>query len=163
MNDPAARFTRVHVNDVFALTGASSVSYGTKDPALVKIAFETPEHARIAKGVLKDTVLGAKLLFTDKAGTPIDFATAPNPEWTHTAANFARGVSAMPGVVSHRWMGQSILFTTDSIETRVRLQQLVTRNADGVTQMLWKGECFGPGCPPDPKAPDGSIPEASKH
>ena len=156
INDPATRFVRVYVNEVFALQGSLSVSYASKSPDEVKLRFQTYDHAKLASGVLKDTVLGAQLIYTDKDGTPYDM-TKPASDWVSYPTNFARNVAAMPNVTAYRWLGSSILFETTSTEARVKLQQLVDRQLAGTLTAYWKGECFGPGCTPDPPPPTGEV------
>lgn len=156
INDPAARFARVYVTDVFALQGAVAVSYGSKSPDEVKLRFQTYDFAKLASGVLKDTVLGARLVYADADGTPYDM-TRPASDWVAYPTNFARNVAAMPNVTAYRWLGNTILFETTSTEARVKLQQLIDRRLDGRVIAYWKGECFGPGCTPDPAPPTGEI------
>ncbi len=156
INDPAARFARVYVNEVFALQGALAVSYGTKSPDEVKLRFQTYDFAKLADGVLKDTVLGARLVYADADGTPFDM-TQPASDWVAYPTNFARNVAAMPNVTAYRWLGNTILFDTTSTEARVKLQQLVDRKLDDRITAYWKGECFGPGCKPDPAPPTGEM------
>lgn len=154
MNDPSARFVRVYGSDLLSgLMGATSVSYGTGKPDEVKLRFDTVENARLGDAALKDSVLGAKLVFTDPSGTPYDLGTG----YTGSPANIARNVAALPGVVSWRTFGQSsILMVPDSVDTRVKFQQLVNRSF-GDRFAYWKGECFGPGCPVDPTPPTGEV------
>lgn len=156
INDPAARFARVYVNDVFALQGALAVSYGSREPDEVRLRFQTYDHARLADGVLRDTVLGARLVYVDATGTPFDMTRTPS-DWVTYPTNFARNVAAMPGVSSYRWLGNQVIFEPTSTEARVRLQQLVERKLDGTTPAYWKGECLGPGCTPDPAPPTGEA------
>ena len=64
----------------------------------------------------------------------------------------------MPNVTSYRWMGLNhLIFDTTSTDARVKLQQLVERKLNGNLLAYWKGECFGPGCTPDPKPPTGEV------
>lgn len=155
-NSPAARFVRVYLNDVFALQGSTAVSYGSRTPDEVKLRFLSYDHALLADGVLKDTVLGAKLVYTDRDGQAFDM-TRPGSDWIDYPTNYARNVAAMPDVVNFRWNGNTIIFGTTSTEARVRLQQLVDRKLNGETMAYWKGECFGPGCKPDPAPPTGEV------
>lgn len=158
MNDPAARFTRVHMNDVMSIVGLDSMSYGTKTPAEVTLKFDTAANAQLADAALKDTVLGAKLVYADVEGNRFDFK--PN-SYSGSPTNIARVIAAMPGVVKYRHFGVgSYLMTPDSLDTRVRLQQLVSREFNG-KMGYWQGECFGPKCPVDPPPPNGEIPESS--
>ena len=156
INDPAARFARVYVNEVLALMGALAVSYQSAKPDQVSLRFQTYDFAKLADSVLRDTVLGAKLIFADSQGTPYDMTQAP-ADWVSNKSNLARNVAALPGVTAYRWLGPSIVFTPGSIEQRVKLQQLVERNLGGSLATLWSGECFGPGCKPDPLPPTGEI------
>jgi hypothetical protein len=155
-NSPAARFVRVYTNDVFALQGATAVSYGSRVPDEVRLRFLTYDLAKLADGVLKDTVLGARLVYVDPQGSPYDMSL-PASDWVRYPTNFARNVAAMPDVSKYRWNGNTIIFETTSTEARVRLQQLVERSLDGSLLAYWKGECFGPGCKPDPAPPTGEI------
>lgn len=156
MNDPSARFVRVHAMDVFALMGLESVSYSKAD--IVNLRFDSLEHAQLGHAAIKDSVLGAKLVFTDVSGKPIDLTTP----YSGSPTNVARSVAAMPGVLGYRWFGSdSYLLTPNSLETRVRLQQLVNRKF-GSHMAFWQGECFGPKCPIDPPPPDGTVPEVVK-
>ncbi len=156
MNSPGARFVRVYNQDVFSLQGATAISHGTKHPDQVKLRFMTYDHAKLAQGVLKETVLGATLVYADRDGTPFDM-TQPTSEWASYPSNFARNIAAMPDVTKYRWNGNTLIFETTSTEARVRLQQLVNRKLGGQTIAYWKGECFGPGCKPDPKPPTGEV------
>lgn len=156
INDPAPRFMRVYSNEMFSLMGATSISYSSRDYNQINLRFQDYAFAKVADAILKDTVLGARLVMTDSAGTPYDM-TRPAPDWTRNPSNLARQVSALPGVTSYKWLGQSLLFATDSTDTRVKLQQLVDRKLDGVTMAYWKGECFGKGCKPDPAPPTGEM------
>lgn len=153
MNDPAARFARVYASDILSMFGATGVSYGSRDRTIVRLRFESLEMAKIADAALKDVVLGASLVYADPKGNPWDMS-AP---YAGSLSNVARTVAAMPGVVAYRWYGSGdLLFTADTIERRVKLQQLVERRF-GTATAYWKGECFGPGCTPDPAPPTGEV------
>lgn len=156
INKPNMRFVRVHSDDAFALQGMHSLSYSSATPDQVKLRFETLLDAQRADAAMKDVVLGAKLVFADPKGTPYDMGGG----FAGRAVDIARAVAAMPGVNSYRAFGtNSYLMVADSVESRVRLQQLVNRSF-GSMMAYWKGECFGPGCKPDPKPPTGEWPPA---
>ena len=89
INDPAARFARVYVNDVFALMGAVSVSYSSRSMDTVRLGFLTHDLAKLADGVLRDTVLGAKLVYADPKGAPYDMSQ-PASDWVSYPTNYAR-------------------------------------------------------------------------
>jgi hypothetical protein len=156
-NTPAARFVRVYTNDVFALQGAVATSYNTSRPDEVRLRFQTFDLAKLADGVLKDTVLGARMVYADPKGVPYDM-TQPASDWVSYPTNYLRNVAAMPDVVRYRWIGPgTAILEATTPEARVRVQQLVERKLGGVVTAYWKGECFGPKCPPAPAPPTGEA------
>lgn len=157
INDPAPRFMRVYSSEVFSLLGAIAFGYSSSSPDEIKVRFTDYDFAKLADGILKDTVLGARLVMADRDGTPYDM-TKVAADWVSYPTNAARQVAAMPGVTSYRWFGnRQFLFTTDTTESRVKLQQLVERKLGVDHFSYWKGECFGPGCKPDPAPPTGEV------
>lgn len=157
INDPAPRFMRVYSDEMFSLLGLTSLSYSSASPDRISLRFQNYDLAKLADGILKDTVLGARLVMADSDGTAYDMSR-PAAGWATYPTNLARAAAALPGVTGYRWFGRdSFLFTTDSTATRVKLQQLVERRFDDTWTAYWKGECFGPGCRPDPKPPTGEI------
>jgi hypothetical protein len=157
INDPAPRFMRVYSAEVFSMLGATALSYSSQDRSQIQLRFSDYDFAKLADSYLKDTVLGARLVMADTQGTPYDMTRAA-AGWVSNPSNIARAVAALPGVDGHRWWGRdSFLFTTSSTESRVKLQQLIGRKFDDQWIGYWKGECFGPGCKPDPAPPTGEM------
>lgn len=157
LDPPAWRFSRVYGAEVFSLLGLKSFSYSLSAPDEVKLRFQGYDFARFADHILKDVVLGARLVLADEDGNPFDMRR-PAEAWAYDAANLARGVAAMPGVTSYRWFSdRAFMFETTNTDVRVKLQQLVERKLAGEWTGFWAGECFGPGCPPDPAPPTGEA------
>jgi hypothetical protein len=157
INGPAQRFMRVYSAEVFSLLGATALSYSSQTSDQIQLRFSDYDFAKLADGILRDSVFGARLVMADTAGTPYDM-TRQAAAWATNPSNLAREIAALPGVSSYRWFGHdSFMFTTDSTASRVKLQQLVDRKLDDRWIGYWKGECFGPKCPPDPAPPTGEI------
>jgi len=157
LNDPAPRFIRVHANDIFAMQGATMINYSSKDTSTVTLRFMTEDFARMARATLRDTVLGAKLLYADMDGAPYAFE-GDGPMWTHHPSNMTRNIVAMPGVLKFDYLGDKPFVYTDTQETRVRIQQLVRPKLDDRWEIWFKGMCFGKACPMPPAPPTGEVP-----
>lgn len=153
---PGLRFAHVYLDDVLTLQGAEYVAYSPAYADSVKIAFSTVDHARMANAALRDTVLGAKLVYVDPTGTPYDMSK-PGAPWSFDPLNAIRNVAGLPGVNGYRWIGEhTVMFTPTSTEARVKLEQLVESRIRDLN-VRWKGACSGPGCPPDPAPPTGAA------
>jgi hypothetical protein len=151
---PSWKFSRVHGLDVMQLMGLTAFSISSAAPDEVKLRFATYDFAKLADSALKDVVLGAKLVYADYFGVPFDM-TQPPADWTRIPSNVARNISSLPGVTGFDWIGNTVIFNTNSPETRVRMQQLVERKiGEQQTLAYWQGECFGK-CPPQPLPPNG--------
>jgi hypothetical protein len=162
INEPAYRFVRVYTAEMHALMGNTSVATRNTAPDTVFLRFMNEDFARLARGVLRDTVLGAKLVYTDRAGKQFDFS-GPAADWASYPSNFARNVAAMPGVVRYRInSAPQYVFFPESPETRVKLQQLVRPQLDDRFRTYWMGQCSGSSCPPQPVPPDGWFPPRTR-
>lgn len=153
-NDPNVRYLRVYNQELFALPGVVGIGYGTGSTTDVRINVDSLRSAQMADAILRDSALGARPVFLNPFGKPWDLGAG----YTGTAMDLARAISALPGVVRHQYSGGgAFMFYPESTETRVKLKQLVSPTF-GQARTMWFGDCFGPGCKPDPAPPTGEEP-----
>lgn len=126
---PAERAEAAFRQDLMSLQGARYTYVDPTDPGRLVIEFETPDLRRLADNVLRDGIVGARLLLTSPPGEPSPPLEPGKQAWYDSTSAMARSVDAMPGVLYHHWaghLGEAIFFRVTTREVARHLEQLVT-------------------------------------
>lgn len=118
--DPNGRqLMRAYQRDVAMLPGIVRIRWTLEQPDAVELFYEDPQLMALSQGVLRDTLMGARWVFTLEDGASALPAPPANgrPPWYERAQNIASAASAIPGIDDinyDRAAGTVTLFTHDA-------------------------------------------------
>jgi hypothetical protein len=119
---------------LMGLPGLVMFSYKSSQPTVVRLLFNTPEFAALAKNTIKPEILGATFDFQSPPGMTLP-PDSGNPfpwKWWELTSNIARTISGMRGVVNVDMGNMGITVWADNAAYRDVLKPLFTdRLPDG--------------------------------
>jgi len=151
---PESKFMSDFTEEVFGVMGTIGLGYSlVSAPGEIHIRFANYDLATLGDNALADSVRGLKLVMCAPDGAPYDM-TATAADWVSSPTNVARAIAAMPGVVSYKYANEtSLVFTPTSTDTRIKLQELVSRTLPRGYTGYWSGEFDRPQPPKPTPAP----------